>query len=139
MPETDIYATLPYRVHDALRRGDLSFEQFGILAYLTGAADYRSHEVTVTVGSLADGLQWPHSDDKLRRDLKAVKDGGWIDYEVRERQRRPYVIRVTGALRRTSSVATAAPDAPPVRQSTDAVRQSASSQSVIPEPVSSPS
>jgi hypothetical protein len=139
MAETDLYAPLPYRVRDALRRGDLTFDQFAILAYLTGAADHRSHEITVTVGSLADGLQWPHSDDKLRRDLKAVKDGGWIDYEVRERQRRPYVIRLTGALRRPSTVATAARDTPPMRQSTDALRQSATSPFVIPEAVSTPS
>jgi hypothetical protein len=41
---------------------------------------------------------WPKSDDTLRRVLQALQSKGWIEFDVRQGQRRPYGIRLTGLL-----------------------------------------
>ncbi|HEY8777918.1 MAG TPA: hypothetical protein VIM23_03140 [Gaiellaceae bacterium] len=119
----DLFAQLPLRLHEAVRRGELTFHQFGLVAYLVGAADYRTGELATTVAALADAIQWGRSDDTLRRDLQALKAAGWIDYSVQERQRRPYILKLVGALRDGTASATAASNDPSMRQTASPVRQ----------------
>lgn len=93
----DRFAQVPYRVRDALKRRDLTFEEFGLLVYLITAADFQTREVVVTVRGVMEETGWRVSDDTVRRALAALKAAGWIDYDVHERQRGPYVICLTGA------------------------------------------
>lgn len=135
--EEDLWAKWPLRVTEALVSGDLTFDQHGIAAFLCAQADYRKHTFIATLSTIADGLQWRGSDDKLRRDLAVLRENGWIDYTVTERQRKPYLIRLTGLLvtshAEATAAATAAPAPPPVRQSTVGPRQSAKLRNAEPK------
>jgi hypothetical protein len=48
------------------------------------------------VTSLAQRLVWEKHERTLKRALANLRDGGWIEYDVRAGQRRPYVVVLTG-------------------------------------------
>jgi len=137
--DEDLWAKWPLRASEALVCGDLTFDQHGILAFLCAQADYRKHTFIGKLSAIADGLQWRGSDDKLRRDLAALREGGWIDYTVTERQRKPYLIRLKDLLVESHTEATAAPAPRPMRQSLVAPRQSPEVRNPQPKPLRVPS
>jgi hypothetical protein len=81
---------------DALERGDLNFAEFGLLCWLECRANHRKTppEFTGTLNTIADAVDWQETDEWLRQCLVRLRDGGWIDYEVRPGQRKPFVIRL---------------------------------------------
>jgi len=108
----DLFAQVPKRVTKALLLGDLTFDQFGVAAFLCLAADYRTDTFTGTLGTIKDALQWGRSRDKLGRDLDALKARGWINFDVQQGQRKPYVIRLTGLLPEPTSATTSPATSP---------------------------
>lgn len=92
----DFFGRVPLRFQEALRRGEISFEQFGIGAFLavecfmsaTGAATY-------TLTGLREALAYRKQRDALRRNLEALRPA-WIEFDVRERQRKAITFRLTG-------------------------------------------
>lgn len=101
----------PKRLRDALERRELSAEGFLLLSYFQLAADDRGETVRKLRG-LSDSIGWEKSEDTLLRVLRALKSGGWIEFDPRAGQRRqPYVFRLTGA-RVLTSAPTSAPDPP---------------------------
>lgn len=87
-------------------RGELTFPQFALCAYLVLAKDDRD-EVATTLSGLAEAIGWPQSLDSLLRAAQALRNAGWLDYESKTGQRKPYVIRLTGLLVETSDTTSA--------------------------------
>lgn len=94
----ELFARVPFRVHAALRRGDLTLAGFAIVAFLA-EEDFSDGEAVYTLRALIDALQWPWSADTLWRELRRLRSGGWIEFESKPGQRRPYVFRLTAAAR----------------------------------------
>lgn len=91
----DRFARVPQRFYDALASGEVSHRQFVLGCYLAGQVDYVTGKAALTLKALADGLDWPWSDETLRKDLLGMRPQ-WIEYEVRQGQRSRYVFRLTG-------------------------------------------
>jgi hypothetical protein len=107
----DLFGRVPLRFFDALNRGEITFRQFAIGCALAIECFPRG-EAAHTVRALRDRLGYASSADSLREDLVALKPD-WIDFEVKERQRAPYVFRLTGL----AIASTAAGTEPRPRQS----------------------
>jgi hypothetical protein len=133
MPDRDLFAQVPLRLCDALRRHEITIEEFGLVAFLAGECFRSGGTATYTVRGLMEAVGYQRSDDTLRRSLHRLRDDGWIEFDVAERQRTPLVFSLTGAGVRPK------PDRPPeeadyrkaaasedafVRQSQEAGRQS---------------
>jgi hypothetical protein len=102
-------------------RGELTYDQFSLAIFLCGIADYRTHMLEIEIMDLKSRMRRTrHSDDKIRRDLHALKSGKWINFDVEQRQRAPWVIRLTGLLVREREGASAANSPASLRQSTAA-------------------
>jgi hypothetical protein len=122
------YVRYPRRLLQAQDQGELTYDQLSLAEFLCGAADYRTGTLTATITELKRRMRRTRqSDDKIRRDLHALKAGKWIDFDVEERQRTPWVIRLTGLLVReieeapaANSGASAAKSPPSLRQTTAA-------------------
>jgi hypothetical protein len=94
---TETFFQVPHRVIQALNRGELTFPQFGLLCFLTGATDYRTREAVFSLRALQDGCRWDRGSDWLRKNLIELRELGWIQYDSRAGQQRPYVIRLRRA------------------------------------------
>lgn len=102
----DLYAELPLRVLEALRRGDLTFDQFGLAAFFVTAADYRTHEYTGYREDIRRDARWEKSDDTLLRAMVALRSDRWVEFESHQGKRTRYVVRLTGLLRRRDNEGT---------------------------------
>jgi hypothetical protein len=95
-------------VADALEAGAITFSQFAILCFLECRANHSGElecpEISVTLRELTDRCEWPWSIEKLRLDLHALKDAGWVSYEVSQGKRTKYRIRLEKASLRWKSV-----------------------------------
>jgi hypothetical protein len=96
--EHDWFFIVPLRFLHALERGDVNGRQFKVGCYLAGAIDYRTRELALSLRALAEGCDYGSSDDTLLRDIKAMRPT-WIEFEIGQGQRRPYVFRLTGLAR----------------------------------------
>jgi hypothetical protein len=119
-------------------------------AYLLGchiaAESYRNKNtdagrVTVYISALADLCKT--SPPTIRRLLRALKEAGWLDFpEPEERQRRPWLITLTGLEYEPQTKGTASPTAsqepPLVTQSSERLTQSQEAQTPTPQAVSRP-
>jgi hypothetical protein len=94
-------------------RADLSFYEFGLLAFIASSINYRTGEYTTTLIGLLDAADWPHKDEHLRRTLLSLKSKGWIDYDVRPGPRAPYVIRLGENYRRALAEGSEFRESPP--------------------------
>lgn len=90
----DTWAKLPHEAGVAVERGELTLRQLALLAYLRLKADHRAHEVTCTLSVLAEQCHWSHSTSLLSKELTILRRGGWVHYESRPGQRRPYIIHL---------------------------------------------
>jgi hypothetical protein len=99
----DLYFEVPRRFHDATRRGEVNGRQYLLGCYLAGEVHFQTGEVSLTLRALADGCDWQWSEDTLLRDLRALRPA-WIDFEVGQGQRQPYVFRLTGLRRRETQL-----------------------------------
>jgi hypothetical protein len=99
------YFMVPHRVKEAQRHGVLTFDQFALVCRLCAAensqsvARKESHNGCVVVGSiskLAADIGWKR--DKTTRDLQALRDLGYLTFEVTQGKRGPLEIVLTGAL-----------------------------------------
>jgi len=85
------YGRVPYRLYDALEASEITFSQFGILAFLEGRASHKKDgsipKASYTLRGLTDAMDWPWKGEKLRRDLHELREAGWIGFEVRQGQR----------------------------------------------------
>lgn len=103
MDTTDFFAQVPHRIADALRDGDISFRQFGILIYLITDAHHATKVVKTTIGELKSALRLTESSDTIVRDLKVLLDQGWIEFEPRQ-GKGLYRIKLRRALRKEDRV-----------------------------------
>lgn len=94
---SEYFFRVPYRVLRALNRGDITFTQFGLLCFLVGAVDFRTGEAILSLRAIQDGCRWERSGDWLRKNLLALRESEWIDYDSKAGQQRPYVIRLRDA------------------------------------------
>jgi hypothetical protein len=95
-PPFDLFGPVPLRFLDALHRWEVTYDQFALGAYLCAECYRHNGESIQTTMGLKNACQYPKSPDSLRHDLRALRTAGWIDYEMEERQRRPFTIRLTG-------------------------------------------
>jgi hypothetical protein len=91
---------IPRRFFDALARGDISGRQFQLGCYLAGAVDFRTGERALSLRSLGEEADYGPSEDTLLRDLKALRQD-WIEFDISQGRRKPYVFRLTGLKRRS--------------------------------------
>lgn len=110
---TPPFAQVVLALSDALNRRDLTFPQFGLAAFLALDADWRTGEAVYTLRALTDAVAWPWGPDKLLDDLKALRRAGWIEFDSRQGQRKPYVFRVTTKLVRGRAASGATSDRNP--------------------------
>ena len=110
---------VPQRVLEAVKARDLRFRAFALLMFILGAVDFRSGRLTVTLRALADGCGWDLSLDWLRKTLGELRAQGWIDYESRPGQQRPYVITL-----RAAAVTSDTPSATRTRSTSEATSES---------------
>ena len=93
------FTRVPERVTRALRRGDLSFDQHGVLVALLGVTDWRTDEAVFTLRGLAEAIRWERSLELLRRILHDLAQDDWIRIETpKPGSSKPWVITLTGAL-----------------------------------------
>ena len=95
---TEAFVMVPRRVFEAFQRGDLGYHEFALVVFLIGAVDRRTGVAKFTVAELARALQWEWSDNWLWRQLGALRTKGWIDFESKPGQRKPYAIRLAAAV-----------------------------------------
>jgi hypothetical protein len=95
------FAKFPRKLPELLSRDDLTFYEFGLLAFLLAASNHRTHRWTGSLRSLQDLVRWPHGVDHLRKTLHALRDEGWIAFTSRPGQRTPYELQLTQQLRAT--------------------------------------
>src|SRR4051812_18988923 len=96
---SESFVPLPRRVNDEHERGRLSFDALGILEWMAAHADRRFDPPQIVVDSIAElhgRLAYPRSDRTLRRELDALKRGGWIDYETTQGDRQKKVFELLG-------------------------------------------
>jgi hypothetical protein len=110
---------VPLRVHDALKRRELSFGQYALLVFLCGEVDFRTGRAALTLRALADGCGWPTSHDWLRKTLVSLRRHGWIECDSRPGQQKPYVISLRdAAVRQPTSDPISAGGPPAVAEAT---------------------
>jgi hypothetical protein len=94
---SDRFARIPERVKLKRQRRELSFAEHAVLVSIVEDADYRTGEVVGTIRALADAWGWEMTPRHLRRVLLALRDEHHeIEFDVDERQRGPWRIRVVG-------------------------------------------
>jgi hypothetical protein len=100
----------PRRFSQAHDDKSITYEQFALGAFVCGAADYRTKTLTITIAELRERMHQKRrrSDDSIRRDLHELKEQEWLAFDVDERQRGPWVIRLTGLLVREAQESSAA-------------------------------
>jgi hypothetical protein len=90
------FGRIPLRTYDALEEDSLDFGGFGLLCWLEGRANYGKNppQVIGTLARIKDAVGWPWSDEALRSKLASLKADGWIDFEMKQGSRAPYVIKL---------------------------------------------
>lgn len=81
------FELFPRAVTDAKRMGELTFYDFGVLCYFIGDINWQTRVWKGSLGSLREHLEWPHSDDYLRKTLKKLRAERWIEYVIRSGER----------------------------------------------------
>ncbi len=94
--DTERFGAVPYRFYESLHRGEITPLEFFLGSYLVGEANYVTHRLTRTVTVMTIESGWAWTPRHLRNALAKLRAGGWIDYTVSPRQRKPYVITLTG-------------------------------------------
>lgn len=84
------FERLPRAIALALSRGNLDFQEHGILTFIIGSIDYRLEEYINTIDGLAGALQWPSSKDWLNRKVAGLRRKGWLAYSTRRGPHAPY-------------------------------------------------
>jgi len=136
------FLALPFRLHEAWRRGEVSLRQVALITFLAAEA-WRSgaREAAFTIAGLREATGYPLSRDTLRHDLEGLRPK-WINFVVEERQRQPIIFRLTGAAvvaSETVSRSSAESELPPTPQTCAAAPQSARPANAVPEPLSATS
>jgi hypothetical protein len=118
---------VPVRLLLAVERGELQWDDLAVLGYLH-LKSYEHGECAMTLAALLEMMGWDRKrEDTLGRILKGLRDSGWLDFESRRGQRKPYVFRLTGAAIGTAGPdlrTTSAPDPPSRAEVTSAERRS---------------
>lgn len=97
------FGAVPSRLGDDLASGDLTFMEFGVLAWLEAVGvNYRLDPPAWrgTTSGMAEAMAWPHQPKHLGRVLRALQEKGYIESTARPRSPRPYTIRLTGGAAR---------------------------------------
>lgn len=97
------FVRVPRRLFDAMQRGELSPTSFAVLAVLVDEADRLNGTAAFTLARLADRLSWEWGTEWLRRQLVGLRADGWIAYESKPGQRKPYRIELRRAALLTST------------------------------------
>ena len=79
----------------------MSFAGLGVVTFLIGECFRGQGRAIYGIGALREAMGFPQSRETLRKELRQLKSDGWIDFDVRERQRKPYVFEL--GLRLTSA------------------------------------
>ena len=90
---------------DAWRIGEVSTEERDLGLYVAFESDFRTGQVTRTLSEIGSGMRWTVSSDTVSRRLNALREAGFVAYDVTPRQRRAYVIRPTERLLRAGRLA----------------------------------
>jgi hypothetical protein len=118
------FVPLPRRLGAHIRSGDLDEPRLALLCFLALEANYVTARVSIpSLRWLKDSYGARCDTKTLSRHLLRLEQAGLISILERplERQRRPYVVEITGGWRRdceSSAPATATNDPPLVSQST---------------------
>jgi hypothetical protein len=95
---TDYYSRHPHRLREALERGELSFEGFGLASFfIDKIAASRSDRVAFTLTVLAHAVGWKRGQEQLRRELHRLREDEWLDFKVTGGQRKPWVFTLKKA------------------------------------------
>jgi hypothetical protein len=100
--QRDYFTRHPSRITAAVQSGRLTFTEAAVLDALIrwidrGDRSKYEQAVWTTTGGTAEAIGWDLTRDYLRRLLGRLKAKGWIHFELSERQRKPYLLRLTGA------------------------------------------
>ena len=104
----DTFARVPVRLLDDVQAGRLPFAAVALFAFLHARRNLRTNVLVRTLSVLADETSYPHGHEQLRRELRALREAGWIDFDVRPGQRRPWEITVRHGAELAPARATAA-------------------------------
>jgi hypothetical protein len=95
-PANEPFAMFPHRFLDAEMRGELSERQAKLCRYIVQHASQEKAVAKLSLAQIAAGVGWQESEDTLLRELKALRPA-WINFESKQGQRGPYVIRLTAS------------------------------------------
>jgi hypothetical protein len=138
---------VPAALLRALRNRLVSRDEFCALAYLYARATNRSARtwvVTITLAQLGEAIAWEHSAEWLRQMLVRLRSKGWIAYESRSGQRKPYDIRllweleVSWRLQPSADAASSDPDDTPSWRLPSSSLRSEESAKPLGEPLPAP-
>jgi hypothetical protein len=89
---TEPFGRLPNRLADELALGEITFWGFAIIAWLELRTNYRELMPSWigTVRDLHRAMDWPHSEQHLAKELRELRAGGWISYDVKPGSRRAF-------------------------------------------------
>lgn len=131
---SEYFFQLPLRLTDALKRGEISGTGLQIVTFLA-AECWRNEDVALyEVGQLQRVLDFTRSRDSFLRELKGLRPK-WIEFELGARQRKAVEFRLTGAAVRTTGDAPGANHGTDLRQSSEALRQSARDETPLADSV----
>jgi hypothetical protein len=105
------FGAVPKRLAEALFVGELTWDEFAVLAWLELNINYRVSPPIWrgTTRAMAEAMRWPHSAGHLRKVIRGLHVAGWIESTARPRSPKPYTIRLLrGATRRRDCGQTAA-------------------------------
>jgi hypothetical protein len=90
---TDVrFARVPFDFLCALEKGEITFDQWAVGAFLVGRVDFVRNEASYTLRALADAIGWRKCPEALRLTLAALREGHWIRFESMQGKRSPYLI-----------------------------------------------
>lgn len=93
------FGAVPKRLSDALSEGELTLDEFAVLAWLELNVNYRLPEPAWhgTTRRMAEAMQWPHTPKHLGKVLRGLHTRGWIESGAQSRSPKPYALRLLRA------------------------------------------
>lgn len=93
------FGSVPKRLSEALYVGDLTWDEFGLLAWLICNVNYHLPDPLWrgTTKDLAESLRWEYTVKHLGKLLRRLHAGGWIESTAQPRSPRPFTIALRKA------------------------------------------
>lgn len=86
-PKAQSFELYPRAVVEAKKAGELNYNEFAVLLYIIGDTNWQSRNWKGSLSALDGNLEWPHTDEALRKTLLSLREKEWIEYEIGQGQK----------------------------------------------------